>query len=276
MRPMVLTLVFVGTLLAAPTPLALVRPIVSDSEGGAAFPKGTDYVPGETLFFSCRISGYRKTAEERIHLTYSVEVFDPAGVPLVEPYKNDISDEVGPQDKEWLPKIQKEIAIPSLITAGTYKIVVKAEDLVAKATAELTVPLQVRARRVDPSDTLTFRNFGFLRSEEDAQTLEKPAYRPGDTVWARFDITGFQYGPKNKIDVSFVDSILDGSGKVLWTRPEATTEQSESFYPKRYISAALSFEIQKDTRPGTYAISIQVKDALGNQTYEAKETFTVE
>jgi hypothetical protein len=85
-----------------------------------------------------------------------------------------------------------------------------------------------------------------------------------------------RYGPTNKIDVGYVVSILDGSGKVLWTQPEATTEQSESFYPKRYISASLSINIQNNTKPGTYAIGFQVKDAIGGQTYEAKETFTVE
>jgi len=276
MRPILVLALASSFLAAAPAPFAIVRAIISDSEGGAPFPKGTDYVPGETLFFSCRIAGYRQTAEEKIHLAYSLEVFDQAGVALVEPFHNEITDEVGPQDKEWMPKIQTEIAIPPLIASGTYTIVVKAEDLVAKAATELKVPFQVRARRVDPSDTLTARNFGFLRSEEDAQPLEKPAYRPGDTVWARFDITGFKYGPKNKVDVGYVVSILDGSGKVLWTQPEATTEQTESFYPKRYISATLSINIQNNTRPGTYAIGVQVKDALGAQTYEAKETFTVE
>jgi hypothetical protein len=275
MRP-ILLFTLATSLLAAPAPLALVRPIISDSEGGAALPKSTAYRPGETLFFSCRIAGFRQTEDEKIHLTYSLEVFDPAGVALVEPYKNDISDEVTPQDREWLPKIQTEIAIPGLIASGTYTIVVKTEDLIGKATAELTVPFQVRARRVEPSDTLTARNFGFLRSEDDEHPLEKAAYRRGDTVWARFDITGFRYGPKNSVDVGYVVSILDASGKVLWTQPDATTEQSESFYPKRYISASLSINIQSDTKPGTYAIGVQVKDASGDQTYETKETFTVE
>ena len=275
MRP-ILLLTLASSLLAAPAPLALIRPIISDSEGGAAFPKGTSYIPGETLFFSCRISGYRPTTDEKIHLTYSVEVLDAAGVALVEPYKNDISDEVSPQDREWLPKIQTEIAIPPLIASGTYTIVVKTEDLIANAKAELSIPFQVRARRVDPSDTVTARNFRFLRSEDDEHPLETAAYHPGDTVWARFDITGFKYGPKNKIDVGYVVSILDGAGKVLWTQPEATTEQSESFYPKRYISASLSINIQNNTKPGMYAIGVQVTDATGTQTYETKQTFTVE
>src|SRR5581483_9497008 len=102
--------------------------------------------------------------------------------------------------------------------------------------------------------------------------LAKPVYRPGDPVWAKFDITGFRYGPNHKIDISYGMSILDSTGKILWTKPE----QTESFYPKLYLPAALTIEIQKNTRPGEYTIAAQVKDAVGNQTTEAKATFTVE
>ena len=48
--------------------------------------------PGETLFFSCRIAGYAKTPEEKVHLAYSVQAFDPKGVPLTEIYKNEMID----------------------------------------------------------------------------------------------------------------------------------------------------------------------------------------
>lgn len=275
MRP-ILLLTLASSLLAAPAPLGIVRAILSDSEGGAALPKSFEYVPGETVFFSCRVAGYRQTAEEKIHLTYSVDVFDAAGVPLVEHVKDEIVNDVSPQDREWMPKIQTEIAIPALIASGTYTIVVKVGDLIAKADTELMVPFQVRARHVEPSDALTLRNFGFLRTEEDATPLAKAAYRPGDTVWVRFDIIGFKYGAKNAVDVGYTVSILDGSGKVLWTQPEATTEQSDSFYPKRYISGTLSINIQKNTQPGKYAIGVQVKDGVGTQTYETQEEFTVE
>jgi hypothetical protein len=275
MRPVRL-FALVSSLAAAPAPLGIVRAIISDTEGGAALPKSYNYVPGETIFFSCRIAGYRQTQEEKVHLTYSVDVFDPAGVPLVEHFQSEIAAEVSPQDREWMPKIASEIAIPSLISSGTYTIVVKAEDLIGETETELKMPFQVRAKNVELSDALTARNFHFLRSEDDEHALEKPAYRPGDTVWAQFDLVGFKYGPKNHIDVGYVVSILDSSGKVLWAQPEATTEQSESFYPKRYISASLSISIQKNTQPGTYAIGLQVKDAVGAQTYETKQTFTIE
>ena len=260
----------------AAAPLEVLRPAISDRDGGAVLPASFDHVPGDTLFYSCRVGGYGKTADEKIHLGYTVEAADPQGVPIMEPFHQEIVDEVSPQDKEWMPKIQTEIMVPPLAGSGTYKITVKVEDLVAKTKAESSVPFQVRGRVVTPSETLTVRNFQFFRSEEDTQPVEKAAYRPGDGVWARFDITGFKYGPKNKTDVSYVTSIITEAGKVLWTQPQPEAEQSESFYPKRYVPAAMGITLQNNIRTGTYTIAVQVKDAVGDQTYETRQTFTVE
>ena len=260
---------------AAPT-LQIVKPVISQMEDGAPDPASFDHVPGETLYFTCRVAGYSKTAEEKIHLAYSVQAFDPKGVALTELYKNELSDEVSPQDKEWQPKIQTEIPIPPLVGSGEYKIVVKVEDLVAKSQAELPVPFRIRGRSVEPSNTLVVRNFHFFRREEDTEPLEKVAYRPGDGVWARFDITGFKYGPNNKIDVNYVTSVIAPSGKVLWTQSEPATEQTESFYPKLFVTASFGITLQSNMRPGEYTIAVQVKDAIGNQTCEAKGTFSVE
>lgn len=273
MRP-ILLFAFASSLVAAP--LAVVRPIISDSEGGAALPASYEYRPGETLFFSCRVSGFQKTPDEKIHLGYSVQAFDPKGVPLVELFKNEVTEEVTPQDKEWMPKIATEVPLPPLIAPGTYKIVVKTEDLVGKTQAELAVPFEVRGHQIETSETLTVRNFHFYRGEDDIQPAEKAVYRAGDAVWAKFDITGFKYGPNNKISISYGMSILDSSGKVLWTQPEPSKEETESFYPKLYLPAALSIVIQKNTTPGQYTIVAQVKDAIGDQSTDAKGTFTVE
>lgn len=260
----------------AAAPLEVVRPVISDSDGGAVLPASFDHVPGETLFYTCRVNGYAKTADEKIHLGYTIDAVDPQGIPIMEPFHQEIVDEVTPQDKEWMPKIQTEIMVPPLAGSGTYKITVKVEDLIAKTKTESSISFLVRGRDVARSETLTVRNFQFFRSEDDTQPVEKAAYRPGDGVWARFDITGFQYGPKNKIDVSYVTSILTETGKVLWTQPQPEAEQSESFYPKRYVPAAMGITLQNNIRAGTYTIAVQVKDAVGSQTYETRQTFTVE
>ncbi len=256
--------------------LEVIRPIIAQSDGGVMAPAGFQHVAGETLFFSCRVAGYAKTPEEKVDLAYSVQAFDPKGVPLTEIYKNELVTDVTPQDKEWMPKIATEIQIPPLVAAGTYKILIKVEDLVAKTNAELGVPFEVRSKTVEPSDTLVMRNFEFFRGEEDPAPLQKAVYRGGDAVWTKFDIIGFKYGEKNHVDVSYVTSIISPSGKVLWTQPEPAVEQSESFYPKRYVAATMGINLLANTKPGEYTIAVTVTDAVGKQTYEAKQTFTVE
>jgi hypothetical protein len=263
-------------LCSAAAGLEVVRPIVAQSDGGVPVPSGYEHVAGETLFFSCRVAGYAKTPEEKVHVAYSVEAFDPQGVPLTEIYKNEMVTDVAPQDKAWMPKITTEIQVPPLVGAGTYKILIKIEDLVANAKAELSVPFVVRSKTVEPSDTLVARNFQFFRGEEDAQPIEKAVYRGGDSVFARFDIIGFKYGEKNRIDVSYLTSVISPSGKVLWTQPEPAVEQSESFYPKRYVVASMGITLLAKTTPGEYKIAVTITDAVGKQTYETKQTFTVE
>ena len=256
--------------------LEVVRPIIAQSDGGIPVPAGYQHVAGETLFFSCRIAGYAKTTEEKVHVTYSLQAFDPKGAPLTEIYKNEMITDVAPQDKEWMPKIATEIQIPPLVGAGTYKVLVKIEDLVNNTKTELGVPFEVRSKIVEPSDTLVVRNFQFFRAEEDPQALQKAVYRGGNVLWARFDIIGFKYGDKNRIDVSYIASVLGSGGKVLWTQPEPAAEQSDSFYPKRYVAASMSITLATNTTPADYTIAVTVTDAVGKQTYETKQAFTVE
>src|SRR5260370_7492717 len=134
--------------------LEVVRPIIAQNDGGVMAPAGFQHVAGETLFFSCRVAGYAKTPEEKVNLAYSVQAFDPKGVPLTEIYKNELVTDVTPQDKEGMPKIATEIQIPPLVAAGTYKILIKVEDLLAKPNATPTLPFHLPLNTSHPTPTL--------------------------------------------------------------------------------------------------------------------------
>jgi len=274
MRPLLLTLL--PALLSAATALEIIRPIVSQMDGGPPEPAGFENVAGETLWVMCRVAGYSKSEDQRVQLKYSVQAFDQKGIPLDEPYTNEMNVELSAQDKEWLPKLATSVAIPPLAGPGAYKILVKVEDALAKTTAELSIPFKVRGHAIEVSDTVVARNFQFFRDEDGTRRAEPPVYKPGDGVFAKFDITGYKLGEKNKINVSYVISVIAPSGKALWTQPDATTEQSESFYPKAYVPAMIGINLQKTIRPGEYAIRLQLKDAIGGQTYEGKFPFTIE
>jgi|HubBroStandDraft_1064217.scaffolds.fasta_scaffold01379_8 hypothetical protein len=269
-------LALAGSLLAATVPLAVVRPTVSDRDGGAAEPSGSVHVPGETMFFSFQVDGFTATSVERVHLSYKLDALDPHGVHLMEPVAAEIEETLAPEDKNWKPTVRQEILIPPLADSGTYKIAITVTDLVAKATATKEVPFEVRGRRVDPSETLVIRNIRFYRGEDDREALPKAAYRRGEAVWARFDVIGFKYGEANSIDVGYDVAVLAPSGKVIYSQPQAGADHSQSYYPKRYVPAVFSLATKPDTRPGEYTLVVTAHDGVGNQTFEARQSFTVE
>jgi hypothetical protein len=184
---------------------------------------------------------------------------------------------VAPQDKDWLPKIETSISIPTMLFAGDYKVVVKVEDLIAKTSSDLDVPFHVKGREdLHAGDALAVQAFRFLRNEDDTKPAERAAYRPGDHLWAKFDLTGFHYGPANRIDVTYITSVLGPDGKTLWTQPHPVGEQSESFYPRAFVPAEMGIELQAKIKPGDYTLVVQAKDAIGNQTCELRQAFTIE
>jgi hypothetical protein len=275
MRSILLFAFLPVSLLAAPG-LGVVKPAIAQSDGGDALPAGFKHVAGETLFFSCNISGFTKSPENQINLTYSVQAFDPKGVPLNEIYKGVSKEEVGPQDKNWLPKIENQVVLPEILRPGSYKIVVKVDDLLGKISADLTVPFEVAGRDVTPSPTLLAKDFQWFHSEDELRPMSQPVYHAGDNMFMKFVITGYKYGENNKVDVSYVASLVIESGKAIWSQPEPATEQSEAFYPKPYVTGEFGISLNKDFKPGTYTMAVAVKDAVGKQNYEGKFQFIVQ
>jgi hypothetical protein len=265
-----------GALWAATAPLAVVKAGVSDRDGGALLPASYAHDPGETMFFSFQVDGYAPSSVDRVHLNYKMDVLDPHGVHIIEPVAAEIEETLAPEDKNWKPTVRQEIAIPPLADSGTYKIVISVTDVIGKATATKDIPFEVRGHHVDPSDTLVIRNIRFFRGEDEKKALEKAAYRPGDTVWARFDIIGFKYGDGNAIDVSYDVSVLAPSGKVLYSQLQADSEHSQAFYPKRFVPAVMSLVTKPNTNRGEYVVVFTAHDGVGNQTFESRQGFTIE
>ncbi len=261
---------------AAPDGLAVVGSTLSRSDDGVNEPKGTDHVAGELLFFTCRIANYAKSPEQKVHLSYSIQAFDPKGVALLEAFKNEITEEVAPQDKEWMPKISTEIALPPALLTGNYKITVKVEDAVAKTNASLDVPFHVNGHGIQPSPTLSVQNIRYYKGEDDTAPMPKAVYKAGDALWLRFDVTGYKFGENNNVNLNYVFSVLGADGTAIWTAAQPIVEQGEAFYPKPFVSGAFSIQVQAAAKPGEYAIGVKAIDLVGKQTVEAKQPFTVQ
>src|SRR5580704_1195385 len=119
---MVPALMLAATLQAATAPLAIVKPSISDTEDGPAVPSAFTFVPGQFLFLSFQIGGFKVSSEQKIHLSYKLDAFDPKGVRLMETVESVVDTTLAAEDKNWKPKIRQQVLLPPLAGSGAYKI----------------------------------------------------------------------------------------------------------------------------------------------------------
>ncbi|MGA2215790.1 MAG: hypothetical protein ABSH31_21135 [Bryobacteraceae bacterium] len=268
--------------LAADKPLAIVHPVFSTSEDGPPEASAEEYFPGESIHFSCQAEGFRKVdkpkdfGRQNVSLKFQIEVRDKNGALLQPVQEGKIETTVTQEDKNWMPKLRETITVPPLADTGEYAVLVKLSDELASFNTEKSTVFHVKGREVAPSGTLIVRNFRFLRTEDDEKPLPVAAYRPGDPVWARFDMTGYKLGDKNQVDVEYGLTVLREDGSVAYTEPQAANQKLQTFYPQRYQPGELNLNLAKDQPLGKYTIVLAVRDNLGRQMYETRETFSVE
>ena len=268
--------------LAADQPLAIVHPVFSQSEDGPPVAVDYEFVPGETIYFSCQAAGFRKVdkkddyGKQDISLKFQIQVRDAQGALLQPVQEGKLETTLTSEDKDWQPKLRERIEVPPLADTGEYAVLVKLSDELSAATTETRAVFHIKGRDVAPSDTLIVRNFRFLRGEEDEKPLAVAAYRPGDPVWARFEMTGYKFGEKNLVDIEYGLTVLRQDGSIAYTQPEAATQRVQSFYRQRYQPGVLNLNLAKDQAIGQYTIVLTVRDNVGHQTYETRETFSVE
>ena len=256
--------------------LSLVQANVEQMEDGPPAPSNYRFIPGEAVYFSLQVSGYKKSPEDKIDLEYEIQAQDPKGLLLVPARTGSVNATVSPEDKDWMPKVRYTFNVPPYAESSDYTISAKLKDRIGDDTASVTTPFHVEGHAVAPSDKLVIRNFHFLRTEEDKDPLTIAAYRPGDTVWARFDITCYNVGPGNSFDVEYSVSVLRGDGSVAYSQPHAAEEKRGAFYPQRYTPGVASLKAPPDIRKGEYTMVITAQDHIGQQTAEVREKFSIE
>lgn len=265
--------------LGAQPKLTIERLALAQYEDGPPLAADYQFVPGETAHFSCRIAGFQTTKAEEtqtVKLAWKMRALDPTGVPL-EPEKAGRLDEtLTAQDKNWVPKIVQDFAVPPFAPTGTYHISVTVHDDIAETEAKADLTFQVRGHDVEPSDTLVLRNFKFVRAETDQMALRPAIYHPGDTLWAKFDITGYRFGENHEFAVDYGLAILNAAGTEVFSQPAAATESKQSFYPQRYVSGTLSLNLDANVAKAAYTLVIIVQDKIANQRQEVRQPFEVQ
>jgi hypothetical protein len=250
--------------------------VISQFEDGPPIGLGLKLVPGETAFFRFDAINYFTSENGKVQVTGHIQVVDPHGVLIVPQDDVVISTTLSQEDKDWKPRLRSQFQIPGIAPPGTYHVRFQAADEQSKQKASGEIAFEVDGHGPPPAKTLTVGPITFHRTAEEEAPLKVAAYRPGDTVWVRFDVTGYKYGEQNSIDVAYDVAVSAEDGKQLYAQQDAAVEKSQAFYPQPWIPGAFSLTLQPDMHPGIYSISVTARDAIGKQTQTTKADFKVE
>ncbi len=271
-------LTFSGWAEAVEQPLKIVEPVFRQYDGGPLLAANHAFLEGENVVFGFQIAGFKENNKDAFKLRYQILVSDKDGVLLVEPFFSGTGGEISEQDRKsnWMPRVNYEFQLPTVLPRGQYFVHVSVTDEIANAEAKQDIPFPVNGPTVELSDVLAVRDFRFLRSERDGPPLNPASYRPGDPIWARFEITGYKTGEKNEFQVDFGLSVTDTSGKVLYTNEPAAEDSGKPFYPQKYVKGLLNLTTQKNTPTGSYTLVLTVHDRIGNQVNETRYPYRLE
>jgi len=260
---------------AAPSKLAIVNATLHDQrEDGPPIAASYEYVPGELLYLSYRIAGYT-VKNDAVDLRWQMYLTDPDGLLLAPISNGAVRDEVTARDKDWLPRVDQTVPLPPELYAGSFAIHLRVADELAQATTESVIPFRVRGRAPEKLPGITARAVRFYHGEDDAVPLDPAIYRPGETLWARFEIAGYKLGENNAFDVEYGLAVYGPSGKLLYEQPVAAREHDASFYPKRWLVGGFSLSISASQPPGEYWVTVRVRDQLAKTSTEQSASFQV-
>ncbi len=246
---------------------------ILDSEDGYPVNAESLFYPGEKIFLLFKVAGYTRGQYDRVNVSWRIDSFGPQGERFVTAEKGGVDLELAPQDEKWMPIIRHSPMIPPHAGAGVYKVILTVTDELAEKEVTKEVAIHVGGARVEGSDSLTVRGLTFHRTK-DGEKLPVAVYRPGDTVWVNFYITGYHLADDNSFDVaSEVRMVSEDGDVVLSFEPER--EQDATFYPRRWLPANLRLDLDPAVPPGKYTLLVLLHDRLAEKTHQSSYTFTV-
>lgn len=251
---------------------------VQDSEDAPFVSSNYNFLPGDYLYFTFDVAGFSiEGAEHRkISLAYEIAPLDAQSTSLTPPVTDTIDAELSPEDKSWTPRRRASFLLPSFVAAGSYHVHLIVKDLIAKTEISADYPFQMGGVKMVPSTSIQVENFGFYRSENARESLSVPAFSPGDTVFATFDMAGYKIGPKNSYHVAYGLTVLRPDGKQFLNQPKAAEIEDSSFYPAQFIPGNIQILTKSDSPHGEYVVVLTVKDLIGASSYELRKAFTIE
>jgi hypothetical protein len=228
------------------------------------------------MFFSFQVDGYRLFRPDRVHLSYKMDAFDPHGVRIVEPVAAEIEETLAPEDKNWKPTVRQEIRIPPLADSGTYKIAISLTDEIGNGHRHPGGPFAVRGRIRGAQRHAGHPQYPLLPRRGGPKPCEGrlPARRRclGALRYHRFQVWR---GPTPSRSATAWRCSRPAARCSTRSRRRAPTAASRSI-PSAMCPPFSAWPPSPTHAPASTLSLSPHMTAWGNQTFEARQSFTIE
>lgn len=261
--------------------VSIINAGVQSSEDGPFVSSGHRFLPGDPVHATFQVSGFRsqkqnEDAARTMSVHYSAVLEDANAIPMAPPETGAVDTELSSEDKDWTPKRRVVFTIPSYVAAGKAQLHLIVEDVLGKSRVERSLPLTIGGVTVLEAQKLAVQNGQFFRTESSNEPLELPAFAPGDSVFLRFDMTGFKYGENNSYRLTYDLLVTRPDGKTYLRQLHAAELSASSFYPAQFLPGTVQVTTSRDSGKGKYALTLTIHDEVGKTSIETKAFFTLE
>jgi hypothetical protein len=231
------------------------------------------FAPGDVVNVAFNLKGYTESETYRMKVSWQINTTGPARLPFAQGKSGVFDEELAPEDDDWEPLVRYQAELPYHLPSGVYRIHVDAKDELSGDAAAADLDVHVAGAPVVKSDVLSIQNFTFSLTA-GGTPLRQAVYRPGASIFASFDITGYQFGEGNSYELSSHLDLLNADGEKVYSFNPAN-EKGADFYPRFSVPASVRFDLDPTIEPGVFTLVLTVTDVIGRQSLSSQETFEV-
>jgi uncharacterized RDD family membrane protein YckC len=242
-----------------------------ESEGGPVRKRGP-YKPGDHVFLRYELTGFARDAKNLVDVTITMFPYDPAGLALDKPANLALREPV-------IGNVPiggtLHFHLPPFVPSGTCKVVIKAEDVLGKKSAERSPAITVQGTPIEPATKLEVRDFTF-RSSEDGPPVSPPTFLAEQPVHYSFGIFGIGFR-EDRASLHVAYRLIGPSGEVLIDRPDwQSVDETFVYHPATfYLPLTARVSLEAGVPRGRYTQRHIIEDRITGAKVEYKSAFEI-
>jgi len=242
-----------------------------ESEGGPVRKRGP-YKPGDQVFLRYELTGFARDAKNLVDVAITMVPYDAAGLPLDRPVNLAVREPVTGN----VPIAGRlHFRLPFFVPSGTCKVLIKAEDVLGKRSADRSPAIPVEGTPIAPATKLEVRDFTF-RSSEDGPPVSPPVFLAEQPVHYSFGIFGIGFR-EDKASLHVAYRLIGPSGEVMLDRPDwQSVEDTFVYHPATfYLPLTARVSLEAGVPRGKYVQHHVIEDRITGTKLEFKSAFEI-